>query len=236
VRDATAVVCVTDAAVRSSAGAIRNCGRQVPLRPERLRYTRAGCLSIPAFASRERLAPDDPDLHRHGLRSTDHAVVEAVLALPAEVRQRLRLRFIGHIETAAYGDAGAVGRADRADRLPAAGAGARVYRRDRLLLLITHDRSTWRRSSTTTLVGRPILAAVHPTGDVQRILDRTRAGWTADIGDPAAIGRMLAEAVARTPALEREFAPDAEAIAAYHRRPLAARYAELLRTLVEAAR
>ena len=66
---------------------------------------------------------------------------------------------------------------------------------------------------------------------MRRLLEETRAGRWADVDDPEAIRRMLVEAV-ETPASAPQ--PDHERIASYHRRPLAARYAVLLRELAGA--
>jgi hypothetical protein len=73
---------------------------------------------------------------------------------------------------------------------------------------------------------------VHPQGDVRRLLEETRAGRWADVDDPEAIRTMLLETVEDAgPQLQ----PDYSRIAAYHRRPLATRYAGLLKGLVQAA-
>ena len=103
------------------------------------------------------------------------------------------------------------------------------------LLLITHDRINVAAKLYDYLGGgKPILGAVHPDGDVRRLLDETRAGWWADVSDVESIRRMLIEAVGRQPQLATAFHPDAERVGQYHRSPLAKRYASLLKTLVAA--
>jgi hypothetical protein len=98
------------------------------------------------------------------------------------------------------------------------------------LLLITHDRINVAAKFYDYLGGgKPILGAVHPDGDVRRLLEETGAGWWAGVDDVEAIRRMLIEAVERRATLGEVFRPDRERIAAYHRRPLAQRYAGLLR-------
>ena len=100
------------------------------------------------------------------------------------------------------------------------------------LLLITHDRINVAAKFYDYLGGgKPILGAVHPDGDVRRLLEETGAGWWADVDDVEAIQRVLMEAVERQATLGETFRPDRERIAAYHRRSLAQRYAALLRDL-----
>lgn len=170
--------------------------------------------------------------------STDPgAFIEAVRLLPAEVRSRLRIRFIGHIETPAYrqqllalGDTGEGNIVELRGFVPQAEALAAIRETD-YLLLITHDRINVAAKFYDYLGGgRPILAAVHRDGDVRRLLEETRAGRWADVGDPAAIARMIEEAVTSPAA---NVTPDYGRIAQYHRRPLAALYAKMLKHLVE---
>jgi hypothetical protein len=171
--------------------------------------------------------------------STDPTpVVEAILTLPAELRARLHVRFVGHIEVPAYrstlmrlADPQTGVTLELIPFLPQAQALAYIARTD-YLLLITHDPINIAAKLYDYLgSGRPILAAVHPTGDVRRILEQTRAGWSADINNPAQIADLFAESLTRTSNLAQHFHPDAQAISAFHRRPLAARYAALLRDI-----
>ena len=171
--------------------------------------------------------------------STDPTpVVDAILTLPAEVRARLHLRFVGHIEVPAYrstllrlADPQTGVTLELIPFLPQAQALAYIAQTD-YLLLITHDPINIAAKLYDYLgSGRPILAAVHPTGDVRRILDLTHAGWSADIDNPSEIAALITESIARTPNLTQHFHPNTQAIAAYHRRPLAARYVTLLRNI-----
>jgi glycosyltransferase involved in cell wall biosynthesis len=164
--------------------------------------------------------------------STDpRTFVEAVHGLPAEVRSRLRVRFIGHIEAPAYREA-LMSLGDTLELrgfIPQAEA-LRAIQDTTYLLLITHDRINVAAKFYDYLGGgKPILGAVHRDGDVRRLLEETGAGWWADVDDVEAIRRVLIEAVERQATLGEVFRPDWELIAAYHRRPLAQRYAALLR-------
>lgn len=157
--------------------------------------------------------------------------VEAVLSLPEAIRARLRVRFVGHFEKSAYRETllrlgptiELIGFLPQAEAL-------RLLDATDFVLLISHDPVNVSAKFYDYLCsGKPILAAVHPGGDVRRRLDETRAGRWADAADPNAIRDLLIDAVERGPA---GFEPDLDAIARYHRRPLAHRYATLLRSLV----
>lgn len=159
--------------------------------------------------------------------------VEAVLGLAPEVRSRLHIRYIGHIEAPVYREQ-LLSLGDTIELkgfVPQAEALAAIRSTD-YLLLITHDRINVAAKFYDYLGGgKPILAAVHPDGDVRRLLEETRSGRWADGSDPQAIRRMLEDAVHASGSLVQ---PDLERIAAYHRRPLTARYAALLKGLVGA--
>lgn len=242
VRDASLVVCVTHAAVAE-------LRRRYPnLPPERFACIPNG-FDRPVPPPQTPLAQTSPQPGESAAApitltyigtvygSTNPApVVDAILSLPPELRALLRLRFIGHIETPALREsllglqtAGVA--LELIGFLPQSEALAYIERTD-YLLLITHDPINVAAKLYDYLgSGRPILAAVHPTGDVRRILDETRAGWSASIQNPTAIARLFTDAILRGPELSRTFQPDREAIARYHRQPLAARYAELLRSI-----
>ena len=163
--------------------------------------------------------------------STDPATfVQAVLGLPDELRTRLRVRFIGHFENPAYRDTvlqlgstvELIGFLPQADAL-------RLLDETDYVLLISHDPVNVSAKFYDYLrSGKPVLAAVHPGGDVRRRLKETRAGAWADVSDAAAIREMLARVIQHGLA---DFDPDYDAIARYHRKPLAAQYAGLLTAL-----
>jgi hypothetical protein len=168
--------------------------------------------------------------------STDpRAFVEAVLGLPASIRSKLLIRFIGHIETPSYREI-LMSLGDTIELrgfIPQAEA-LRAIQDTTYLLLITHDRINVAAKFYDYLGGgKPILGAVHPDGDVRRLLEETGAGWWSDVDDVEAIRRMLVEAIERQATLGEAFRPNRERIAGYHRRPLAHGYAVLLRELAE---
>ncbi len=156
--------------------------------------------------------------------------VEAVLGLPDDLRGRLRVRFIGHFEKPAYRDTvlrlGST--AELTAFLPQAQA-LQILNETDYVLLISHDPVNVSAKFYDYLrSGKPILAAVHPQGDVRCRMEETRAGEWADVSDVAAIRAMLVHALKHGPA---DFSPDYDAVARYHRKPLAAQYATLLNTL-----
>ncbi|QNI36581.1 glycosyltransferase [Edaphobacter albus] len=161
--------------------------------------------------------------------------IEAVRNLPEAIRSRLHLRFIGHVEVPEYREQLlSLGETvELKGFMPQAEALAAIRDTD-YLLLITHDKINVAAKFYDYLGGgKPILGAVHPEGDVRRLLEETRAGLWADVDDSQEIGRMLIQAV-ETSSMWPE--PDYERIAAYHRRPISARYAELLKQIVARAR
>jgi glycosyltransferase involved in cell wall biosynthesis len=155
--------------------------------------------------------------------------IEAVRKLPQEIRSRLHLRFIGHIEAPAYREQ-LLSLGDMVELkgfVPQREALAAIRDTD-YLLLITHDRINVAAKFYDYLGGgKPILGIVHPQGDVRRLLEETRAGRWADVDDPEAIRKLLEETVADG----SDQRPDYSRIAMYHRRPLTARYASLLKEL-----
>lgn len=231
VRDATAVVCVTD----SAAAELRT---RYPAEPPTKFHCIPNGFDTPLRSPAPQVAPDTAVLTYIGTvyGSTDPTpVVEAILQLSSAIRDRLHLRFIGHIETPDLRETllrlGAT--VELIPFLPQAEA-LRYIDTTTYLLLITHDPINVAAKLYDYLSsGRPILAAVHPTGDVRRTLDATRAGWSADINDPEALVRLFTEAVDRLPTVATVFHPDVDTIRTYTRAALSTRYAALLRTLVE---
>jgi glycosyltransferase involved in cell wall biosynthesis len=166
--------------------------------------------------------------------STDPlTTVAAINQLAPEIRSRLKIRFIGHVETDRYREAlsSVPEVVELAGFMPQAKA-LEALRASHYALLITHDPINVSAKFYDYLgTGIPIVAAVNPAGDVRRLLERTRAGWWADSSDAGAIAALLTDAVQRASSGAVAFTPDRDAVAQYHRRPLAARYAALLHEL-----
>ena len=160
-------------------------------------------------------------------------LVEAMQSLPPEVKSRFKLRFIGHIEEPRYRES-LLELGDMVELkgfLPQSEALALMNETD-YVLLVTHDPLNVAAKFYDYIgSGKPILATVHPDGDVRRLLETLRAGWWADSRDVEAIRKLFIDAAARGDSLASSFQPDRDKIAQYERKPLAQRYASLLRSI-----
>lgn len=230
VRDATAVVMVTEAARRELQSRYPN------ISPEKILCISNGYDLAPPTEQTYSPASQGQQIVLTYIgtvygSTAPGTFVEAIRSLAPEIRSRLKVRFIGHIESHAYREQLlSLGETvELKGFVPQAEALAAIRSTD-YLLLITHDRINVAAKFYDYLGGgKPILAAVHPDGDVRRLLEETHSGLWADSGDPQAIRLMLEEAVLFGASAK----PDFERIAAYHRRPLAARYGAVLRQIVE---
>lgn len=161
------------------------------------------------------------------------SLVDAIKLLPDDVRSRLKLRFIGHIEEPRFREA-LLGLGDMVELygyLPQREALAAMNETDYVLLLNTDPLNVGNKFYEYVGGGKPILGAVHPEGETRALLDQMRAGWWAGIDDVEGIRKLLFDAVNRGDTLMQEFRPDTERIAQYERAVLARRYARLLHTV-----
>ena len=160
-------------------------------------------------------------------------LVQAMKSLPPAVRSRFKLRFIGRIEEPRFRDA-LLELGDLVELkgfLPQHEALAAISEAD-YALLITHDPLNVSAKFYDYIgAGKPILATVHPAGEVRRLLEELRAGWWADSRDMEGIQRLFVDAAARGKSLSTEFQPDKDRIAQYERKVLAQRYASLLHSV-----
>ena len=238
------VVAVTEAA------RVEMLGRYPDEDPKKFRFIPNGYDTMPAAA--KPAAMESPEAHiKHSdkvvltflgsvYKSTDPGtLVEAVLGLPPELRSRLHLRFIGHIETDTLRDS--LARLGDTIELkgfvPQAEALRSIADTD-YLLLISHDRINVSAKLYDYLGGgKPIFAAIHPQGEIRQILEETRAGRWADSSDPASIRALLASLLdPAANAAASQLQPDQERIASYHRRAITQRYSALLREAVAEAK
>jgi glycosyltransferase involved in cell wall biosynthesis len=158
------------------------------------------------------------------------SLVEAVQSLPPEVKSRFRLRFIGHVEEPRFREA-LLQLGDMVELkgfLPQKEALAAMNETD-YVLLVTHDPLNVAAKFYDYIgSGKPILATVHPDGDVRRLLEELNAGWWAGNHDVDGIRQLFMDAAARGDSLDSLFRPDAERIARYERKVIAHDYAALL--------
>jgi len=164
-------------------------------------------------------------------------MVEALKSLPPDLRSRFLIRFIGHIEEPRY-RAALLELGDMVELqgyLPQREALAAMNQAD-YVLLVTHDRLNVSAKFYDYIgAAKPILACVHPDGDVRRLLEQLRAGWWADSGDVAAMRSLFQDAANRGLPPFADFHPDTTAIAAFERSVIAARYADLLHTIADSS-
>ena len=238
VSSATSVVSVTEAARRE----IRSRYPQQP--DQKFQY-------IPNGFDASRIAPAAP---AQATRSDPRIViayvgtvyasteptklVEALKSLPAEIRSRFLIRFIGHIEEPRY-RAALLELGDMVELhgyLPQRQALAAMNQAD-YVLLITHDRLNVS-AKFYDYIGahKPILACVHPDGDARLLLDQLHAGWWADSQDVAAMRKLFEDAANRGNPPFADFHPDVAGIAAFDRSVIAARYASLLHSIADNSR
>jgi glycosyltransferase involved in cell wall biosynthesis len=236
VRDATAIVAVTEAARRKIRSRYPDAPEQkfqlVPNGFDATKMVRSSVLSAPA-APRN----DGKVILTHvGTiypATAPTSLIDAIQQLPADVRSRLKLRFIGHIEEPRFREA-LLQLGDMVELfgyLPQREALAAMNETDYVLLLNTDPLNVGNKFYDYVGGGKPVLGAVHSEGATRELLEQTCAGWWAAIDDVAGVRNLLLDAVNRSDSLMQEFRPDKEKIAQYERAVLARRYARLLHAL-----
>jgi glycosyltransferase involved in cell wall biosynthesis len=160
-------------------------------------------------------------------------LVQALQSLPPEVKSRFTFRFIGYIEEPRYREAllGLGSMVELKGYMPQREALNAMSDTD-YVLLVSHDRLNVSAKFYDYIgAGKPILACVHPDGDIRVMIDDLRAGWWADSRDVEAIRRLFLDAATRADSLLTLFQPDLVKIAQYERKPIAQRYAALLHSI-----
>ncbi|MDP9054813.1 MAG: glycosyltransferase [Acidobacteriota bacterium] len=164
--------------------------------------------------------------------------VQALKLLPAGLRARLLIRFIGHVENPAY-------RTMLQSEpelialegfLPRNQAMAELETMDFLLLIWNDTINIPGKFYDYLGTGKPIIAFIHPDSEVNRILTKTRAGWWADGRDPSQIAALLTSACGEKNGLLEEYAPDRDEIRRYERPRRAAEYSALLESALRESR
>lgn len=162
-------------------------------------------------------------------------LVEALLSLPPEVRDRFTLRFIGHIEGAHFRELlltlGEM--VDLKGFLPQREALALMNETDYVLLINQDPLNVGGKFYDYVGARKPILGVVHPDGESRRLLDELCAGWWAANHDVSGIRQLFLDAANRGKAPFKEFQPNTEKIAGYERKVLAQAYAGLLRSIAQ---
>ncbi len=168
--------------------------------------------------------------------STDPTwLIQALQGLPSELKSRFKFRFIGHIEEPRFRDA-LLELGDMVELMgfmPQSEALAAIDKTD-YALLITHDPLNVAAKLYDYIgAGKPILATVHPGGEVRRLLEELRAGWWVDSRDTEAIRQLFIDTATEANSRLASYRADLAKIAQYERKILAQRYAGLLHWIAE---
>jgi glycosyltransferase involved in cell wall biosynthesis len=162
--------------------------------------------------------------------ATPKYFLDAVDAMPDDIRPQLTIQFIGRISEserqtleARKCNVKALG------FMPQAEALKRIERTDYLLLNMTNDISLPGKLFEYFATGRPILALSPPHGEVARIIAETGTGWCVSPYDAAGIQGMVLRALDRVKAGAAEFPVNWDKIRRYER----PRLAELLSQLMQ---
>ncbi len=118
--------------------------------------------------------------------------LDAVDALPEEIRSRIETRFIGRVGAeAAPILSGRQSRVQQIGYMPQA-QGIKYLEESDCLLLIASDPTTHAGKLFDYLAtGKPILALTPPDGEIGRVIRETRTGWCVDPKDTEAITTSL---------------------------------------------
>lgn len=154
--------------------------------------------------------------------------LEALDSLPDGIRERIETRFIGRIAVEAEPLlAGRKARISRLGFMPRAEGVRKLEETDYLLLAANDPTQHAGKLFDYLATGLPTLALSPAEGEVARLLRETGGGVAVDGHNPAAIRRVLLDAMARLQGEPNAFpVPDRAAIDAYERKNLVA---ELIR-------
>jgi glycosyltransferase involved in cell wall biosynthesis len=159
--------------------------------------------------------------------------VQALHLLPPEVKSQYIFRFIGHVENSRDREAllSLGNMVELKGYMPQHEALSLMNETD-YVLLISHDRLNVSAKFYDYIgAGKPILACVHPAGDIRLMLEDLGAGWWANSQDVEAIRQLFLDTAVCGDARLQLFQPDTVKIAQYERKPIAQRYAALLHSI-----
>jgi glycosyltransferase involved in cell wall biosynthesis len=161
--------------------------------------------------------------------SSPRYFLDAVDALPVDIRDRFETRFIGRIAD----DEKAFLR-DRKSNvkvlgfLPQAEGFEHMQETDYLLVTMTDASSLTGKIFEYLATGKPILAFARVGGEIDKILTATNGGWCVDPDDRHGARELLTNAARWASQPDGWFQPDLEAIKAFQRPAQVARLAELM--------
>jgi glycosyltransferase involved in cell wall biosynthesis len=158
--------------------------------------------------------------------------LDAVDALPEEIRSHIETRFIGRISDSELGCLeNRKSKVTLLGFLPQAEAIKYMEDTDYLLLTMTNDISVPGKVFEYMATGKPILAVTAPGNEVDQILRETAAGITAAPDDRGAIQRMLMRAFEAWRDRRRLIDREGEPVQRYERPRLAEEYGRLMRAI-----
>ena len=142
--------------------------------------------------------------------------LDAIEALPSEVRDRIETRFIGRVRP----DAEACLKHTKAivrqlGFMPMLKGLRYLEETDFLLLIATDPTSHAGKLFDYLATAKPILALSPPNGEIAKVLRETRTGWSADPWDQTAIQAMMMQAFSRLRAGEPIVEPNWDAVRLY---------------------
>ena len=166
------------------------------------------------------------------------AFVRALHMLPPEIKAQYTFRFIGHVEELRDREALlSLGNMVELKGYMPQNEALKLMDDTDYVLLISHDRLNVSAKFYDYIgAGKPILACVHPAGDIRLMIEELRAGWWAANDDVEAITKLFLDTALCGDSRLRSFQPDSAKIAQYERKPIAQRYAALLHSIAASAR
>ena len=162
--------------------------------------------------------------------------LDAVDALPEQLRSRIETRFVGRIaDSERHLFENRRSRVRLLGLMPQAEALRQMEDTDYLLLTMTNDISLPGKLFEYMATEKPILALSPPGGEVDVILKETGSGLCVPHDDPAAIRRLLERAIASRDAAGDSFTPRRGAVEKYERPRLTAAYGEAIQRILGAS-
>ena len=164
--------------------------------------------------------------------ASPHYYLDAVDALPEDIRNHIETRFVGRVSESELGCL-----QDRKSQvtllgfLPQAEAVKYMEDTDYLLLTMTNDISVPGKLFEYMATGKPILAVAAPGSEVDQILQATATGITASPNDSNAIRRMLIRAFEAWRDHGKLIDREGEPVQRYERPRLAKEYGRLMRAI-----
>ncbi len=161
--------------------------------------------------------------------SSPRYFLDAVDALPPEIRDRFETRFIGRIAD----DEKAFLHHRKSDVkilgfLPQAEGFERMQETDYLLVTMTDASSLTGKIFEYLATGKPILAFARVGGEIDKILTQTNGGWCVDPDDRHGARELLTNAASWASQPSGWFQPDFEVIKAFQRPAQVAKLAEMM--------